>query len=26
VMYYLAGAVYVRMVLDRLGQQAEDGS
>jgi len=25
-MYYLAGAVYVRMVLDRLGQQAEDGS
>jgi cardiolipin synthase len=26
VMYYLAGAVYVRMVLDRLGQQAQDGS
>jgi len=26
VMYYLAGAVYVRMVLDRLGQQAEGGS
>ena len=26
VMYYLAGAVYVRMVMDRLGQQAEDGS
>ena len=26
VMYYLAWAVYVRMVLDRLGQQAEDGS
>jgi cardiolipin synthase len=25
-MYYLAGAVYVRMVLDRLGQQAQDGS
>jgi cardiolipin synthase len=26
VMYYLAGAVYVRMVLERLGQQAEAGS
>jgi cardiolipin synthase len=26
VMYYLAGAVYVRMVLERLGQRAEAGS
>jgi cardiolipin synthase (CMP-forming) len=26
VMYYLAGAVYVRMVLERLGQRAEGGS
>jgi hypothetical protein len=26
VMYYLAGAVYVRMVLVRLGQRAGDGS
>ena len=26
VMYYLAGAVYVRMVLERLGHQAGDGS
>jgi hypothetical protein len=26
VMYYLAGAVYVRMVLERLGQRAGDGS
>jgi cardiolipin synthase len=25
-MYYLAGAVYVRMVLERLGQRAEAGS
>jgi hypothetical protein len=25
-MYYLAGAVYVRMVLERLGQRAEGGS
>jgi cardiolipin synthase (CMP-forming) len=26
VMYYLAGAVYVRMVLERLGRRAGDGS
>jgi cardiolipin synthase len=26
VMYYLAGVVYVRMVLERLGQRAGDGS
>jgi cardiolipin synthase len=26
VMYYLAGAVYVRMVLEQLGQRAGDGS
>jgi hypothetical protein len=26
VMYYLAGAVYVRMVMDRLRQQAGAGS
>ncbi|HEV3496123.1 MAG TPA: CDP-alcohol phosphatidyltransferase family protein [Actinomycetes bacterium] len=26
VMYYLAGVVYVRMVLERLGHRAEDGS
>jgi cardiolipin synthase (CMP-forming) len=26
VMYYLAGAVYVRMVLERLGHRAGDGS
>jgi hypothetical protein len=25
-MYYLAGAVYVRMVLEQLGQRAGDGS
>jgi hypothetical protein len=25
VMYYLAGAVYVRMVLEQLGQRAEGG-
>jgi hypothetical protein len=26
VMYYLAGVVYVRMVLERLGHRAGDGS
>jgi len=25
-MYYLAGAVYVRMVLERLGHRADAGS
>jgi hypothetical protein len=25
-MYYLAGAVYVRMVLEQLGHRAGDGS